>query len=53
MISKAREHLNRDKIDPTRMSVDAMLDELPRFEAFANIAVRSLAIKVTALTHVR
>jgi len=33
-----REYLNHDNIDPTGMSVDAMLDELrghPRFEAFA------------------
>jgi len=33
-----REYLHHDNLDPTRMSVDAMLDELrghPRFEAFA------------------
>ena len=33
-----REYLNHDNIEPTGMSVDAMLDELrghPRFEAFA------------------
>jgi hypothetical protein len=33
-----REYLNQDNIDPTGMSVDAMLDELrghPRFDAFA------------------
>jgi hypothetical protein len=33
-----REYINHDNINPTGMSVDAMLDELrghPRFEAFA------------------